>query len=85
MTEKQARKPITRIETYLKFGFVITEYECHICPKCGNVLNAGPNYQPNYCEQCGQHITFAEIDWKPERILGYLSQSKENDLCTGQK
>ncbi len=66
------RKPVSAMKTYLKYGFVITEYETHLCPACGHVLNAGPNYQPRYCDQCGQRINFEGIEWKQERELGFL-------------
>ena len=69
-----ARKPISKTGTYLKFGFVIMENESHLCPRCGKVLNAGPNYQPKYCDQCGQKINFAGIDWKKEKKLGYTER-----------
>lgn len=65
------RKPTAKVKTYLKYGFVITEHEYHFCPKCGHSLNAGPNYQPKFCEQCGQHITFKGIKWKEDKVLGY--------------
>lgn len=29
-----ARRPAARTETYLKYGFVITECEKHLCPRC---------------------------------------------------
>lgn len=28
-----ARRPAARTETYLKYGFVITECEKHLCPR----------------------------------------------------
>lgn len=65
-----ARKPIRKVSNYLKFGFVVTEYVKHDCPRCGHVLNAGPNYQPRYCDQCGQKVTFKGIVWEPEKELG---------------
>ena len=75
--KKKARKPIARKITYLKFGFVITEHENHYCPSCNHVLNAGPNYQPRYCDQCGQKLTFARIEWKEEKELGF-AEGREN-------
>jgi len=65
-----ARKPVSETETYLKYGFVVTEHEKHLCPRCKNVLNAGPDYHPNYCSQCGQKINFNDIEWKADRELG---------------
>lgn len=72
MTGNTARKPAASIDTYLKYGFVITEQESYHCPRCSHILNAGPGYQPNYCSQCGQHVTFEGITWKPDRTVGYL-------------
>jgi len=74
MTEDTAGKPLVRTESYLKYGFVIMECECFLCPECGEALNAGPNYQPQYCGRCGQKITFEGIEWKPEKMLGYLEK-----------
>jgi len=71
-------KPIPRIETYLKFGFVITEHERYDCPRCRKVLNAGPNYQPNYCSYCGQKIKFNGIKWREDRELGF---AERRDVC----
>ena len=70
----RARKPIAKIDTYLKYGFVITEHEYYHCPKCKHTLNAGPDYQPKYCDQCGQHINFEGILWKEEKTLGFLER-----------
>lgn len=64
-----AREPISKIETYLKFGVVITETERHYCPRCGHRLNVGPDYQCRYCDQCGQRLTLDRIKWKEEKEL----------------
>lgn len=72
--KRKARKPIARKITYLKFGFVITEQENHYCPRCNHVLNAGPNYQPKYCDQCGQKVSFIGIKWKTEKEFGYAER-----------
>jgi len=74
--KRKARKPIVRKITYLKFGFVITEHENHCCPRCNHVLNAGPNYQPKYCDQCGQKLTFSKIRWKEDVQLGYMKRGE---------
>lgn len=78
--KRKARKPIAREITYLKFGFVITEHENHYCPRCNHILNAGPNYQPKYCDQCGQKVSFAGIIWKEDKELG-LSIPKLADMA----
>lgn len=62
-----ARRPILKIQTYLKYGIVIVEHDAYSCPRCGNVLNAGPCYQPQYCSHCGQHVTFAGVEWREDR------------------
>jgi hypothetical protein len=72
--EGRARKPVPKLETYLKFGYVAMERECHLCPRCGSVLNAGPDYQPHYCSQCGQRVDFEGVEWKEERELGYAGR-----------
>lgn len=69
-----ARKPIPEMETYLKYGFVITEHEKHLCPRCKGILNAGPNYQPRYCGKCGQKISFSGIKWKEDKEFGYTER-----------
>ena len=74
-----AKKPVPRIETYLKYGFVITEHEYHYCPRCSHVLNAGPNYQPRYCGQCGQKLNFSGIKWKEDRQLGFAERGEAHE------
>lgn len=69
-----ARKPIPKTDTYLKYGFVITEHEKYLCPRCKSALNAGPNYQPRYCDQCGQKINFTGIKWKEDKELGFAER-----------
>ena len=70
MFRNVARKPIPQTKTYLKFGFIV-ENESHLCPRCKSILNAGPNYQPKYCDQCGQKIDFSSIEWKEDKELEY--------------
>lgn len=74
--KRKARKPMARKIIYKKFGFVITEHENHHCPRCSQVLNAGPNYQPKYCNQCGQKLTFSGIGWKEDVQLGYAKRGE---------
>lgn len=68
------RKPQTKRVTYNKFGFVITETTYCYCPKCNEVLNAGPNYQPKNCSNCGQKLDFRGMQWKPDKQLGYAKE-----------
>ncbi|MDE6518225.1 MAG: hypothetical protein K2L18_10330 [Acetatifactor sp.] len=74
MLRNIARKPIPKTDTYLKYGFVITEHEKYLCPRCKSALNAGPNYQPRYCDQCGQKINFTGIKWKEDKELGFAER-----------
>lgn len=69
-----ARRPVPRTETYLKYGFAITECELYYCPRCGDGLNAGPNYQPRYCGKCGQKVNFNGTEWKEEKNLGFAER-----------
>ena len=57
-------KPIFRTKQYIKYGFVKMEHEYYCCPKCRNILNAGPNYQPEFCDRCGQALDFSNTEWK---------------------
>lgn len=72
--KNMARKPLPKADVYLKFGFVITECENQHCPRCNHILNAGPNYQCKYCDQCGQKIDFSGIIWKKDKCLGYAER-----------
>lgn len=74
MSKETAMKPIERIANYLKYGFAITEHQYMDCPRCGHTLNAGSNYQPKYCAQCGQRVSFKGIIWKEDRHLGYVER-----------
>lgn len=74
MLRNKAKKPISKIEKYLKYGFVVMEHECHYCPRCGKLLNAGSCYKPKYCSECGQKISFDGIEWKNEGRLGYAER-----------
>lgn len=69
MSRDTARKPVSRTDTYLKYGFVAMEHEYHHCPRCNHILNAGPGYQPKYCDQCGQRVTFTGIIWKKDKEI----------------
>ena len=66
-----AKTPKEQTKRYLKYGFVITEYQALSCPACGHTLNAGPQFQPNYCSECGQKLSYKGIAWRPEKFIGY--------------
>ncbi len=72
--KNKARKPILKKKTYLKYGFVVMEHEGCFCPRCGDILNAGPDYQPRYCSQCGQKMNFAGIVWTEDKQLGFAER-----------
>ncbi len=71
------RRPVPKIQTYLKYGFVIVEHDIYCCPRCREILNAGPNYQPQHCSECGQRVTFAGVEWREDRQKGYVSAEQE--------
>lgn len=67
MTRLRRLRPMVGGIVYSKYGFVETEHQVCYCPACGELLNAGPNYQPRYCDHCGQALTFDGIMWEPDR------------------
>ncbi len=75
MDKEKAMKPVERMEKYLKYGFVIMKHQYMDCPRCSAVLNAGSNYQPKYCDQCGQKLDFSEIEWKEDQELGFAKEA----------
>jgi len=66
------RKARSERKEYLKYGFVKTEFTSFSCPRCGGLLNAGPNHKPKYCSNCGQRITFDGVAWEEPKELGYV-------------
>lgn len=72
--KSRTRKPILEKQTYLKYGFVIMEHDVCLCPRCGDILNAGPGYQPKYCSECGQKINFTGVQWKKDKQLGFAER-----------
>lgn len=76
MFKWMAKKPLKRIAVYLQYGFVVTEHEYYHCPRCGGVLNTGPNYQPKYCDRCGQKVAFDGVEWKEDKEIRYLPMAK---------
>lgn len=65
-----ARKPVPKAGIYMKYGKIATMHVWHCCPRCGQALNAGPDYQPRHCSHCGQKISFSGIVWPGDRELG---------------
>lgn len=74
-----ARKPVVRTEVYRKYGFTYVEHKPCYCPRCNHVLNAGPNFQPKYCSECGQKIDFSEVKWEEEKILEHAGRRLANE------
>ena len=81
-----AGKPLQMVEVYLKYGTVCMKHEAHFCPRCKNVLNAGPCYQPKYCSQCGQKLNFSGVEWKEdEKLEGIHVLSNMQEVLSGLK
>lgn len=74
-----ARKPVVRTEVYRKYGFTYVEHKPCYCPRCNHVLNAGANFQPKYCSECGQKIDFSEVKWEEEKILEHAGRRLANE------
>ena len=74
-----ARKPVVRTEVYRKYGFTYVEHKPCYCPRCNHVLNAGPNFQPKYCSECGQKIDFSGVKWEEEKILEHAGRRLANE------
>ena len=53
--------PIITKREFLEFGFVPARFQAFICPGCKGILNAGPDYQPKFCPECGLKLDFAGI------------------------
>ena len=71
-------EPIMKEVDYIQFGFVKMRNLQAFCPRCNTGLNAGWNWQPKYCSECGQHIDFSSVEWwKEEKKLGYLKEGDE--------
>ena len=66
-----ARSPVIKNGTYKKFGFVVTLSQYCYCPRCNHILNAGLDYQPKYCDRCGQRVDCSNVSWKEDVTLGY--------------
>ena len=64
-------QPVAEMYEYLKFGFVKTRTQRFRCPSCGDILCAGPNYQPKFCSECGQRLNFDGVVYTEEEFLGY--------------
>ena len=79
MLKWMAMRPEVETVVYNRYGLVVTRSVRHRCPRCHNQLNAGPKYQPNYCDQCGQKVTFAGIVFKEEERMMYIENEVKQD------
>lgn len=67
-----ARKPVIKTGTYRKYGVAITLHRYCKCPRCKKILNAGPDYHPKYCDQCGQKVDYSDVVWQKKKEFGYV-------------
>ena len=72
-----AVQPQVTYMEYLKYGFCKTRCQTFFCPSCGSYLNAGPDYQPKFCSECGQGLDFTGIAYEDDVFLGFEHQDKE--------
>lgn len=71
-----ARRPVIKVETYCRKGLYVERATRYYCPHCSHIQSAGPNYQPRYCDRCGQKINFDGIEWKETEFIGYAFEEK---------
>lgn len=77
------KEPLTRFKKYRKYGFALTQAQYAYCPSCEAMLNAGPNYMPKRCEECGQLIDWTDYQWTPDKFIKYMPEgdnSEDDDL-----
>lgn len=72
-----AKKPLVEKRIHVKFGFYRMRCQICLCPRCRHTLNADPNYQPNFCDECGQRLTFKGVEWDEAECLGIWERSDE--------
>ena len=64
-----SHKPIMEFYTYKKFGLASFRAQRFICPNCGEILNAGPHYQPNFAPDCGCALDWSDIKFVAEERI----------------
>ena len=79
-----ARKPKCKPVEHLKFGCLLVENDYYYCPRCGKVLNAGPDYQPRYCSECGQKVSFKQIEFRDDMVLELRGECKVYKMEDGK-
>lgn len=62
-------KPIIIKKDYMKWGFLPTRFQAFLCPNCKTILNAGPEYQPKFCAECGIKLDFTGIVYEKEEHI----------------
>ena len=72
MDRDKAIAPVAAQEAYLKYGFVLMRHQVFYCPTCNCVLNVGPVYLPNYCDQCGQRLDFSNVIHEADEFIQYI-------------
>lgn len=56
-------------DIFLQMGFVPTLTTQVRCDNCNSILNAGPNYQPKFCPECGAKVPdLSKVEWKNEHV-----------------
>lgn len=77
VSQTHAVAPIIGHDEYLKYGFAVTRQQSFSCPSCHNTLNAGPCYQPKYCDQCGQPLDFSNVVYEDTEFLRCINMEDE--------
>ena len=77
MSKETAIEPKMQFEEYNNMGLAIMRKEFAYCPRCSHILNAGPNYQPKLCNECGQRIDFSAIKWGEAELVRRLHKGDE--------
>lgn len=64
-----SHKPMVEFYNYKKFGFKYYRHQNFICPNCGEVLNAGPEYQPKFAPCCGVELDWSGVEFVPDKAI----------------
>lgn len=72
--------PKTRFKKYKKYGFSLTRVQVAYCPACDHHLNAGPNFMPKRCNECGQLLDWNGYSWTPDEFLKYVDRSDDSEV-----
>lgn len=72
--------PLTRFKKHAKYGFALTEAQVAYCPACKHELNAGPDYMPKRCEECGQLLDWNDYSWSEPKFIKYVKEGDHSDV-----